>query len=85
MPLKQPRAKIFSNSRALWSSPWLGLGSRTCFCMVQKNYITDLETKIGRSANGGDQPVSGRYSLTDHKKPLTFPYDVIRVVTDSRQ
>ena len=36
-----------------------------------KNYISDLEKKIGKSANmegGGGQTFNGRNSLTDNKK-----------------
>ena len=29
-------------------------GSGHIFCMFQKNYIFDLEKKIGRPANGGE-------------------------------
>ena len=46
-----------------------------CVCS-EKKQISDFLTKIGRSANeggGGGQPFSGRNSLTDHKKILTFP------------
>ena len=49
------------------------------YCMLlydpEKNYLSDLEKKIKRSANGGGGGggVKGRYSLTDHKNPLTFP------------
>ena len=48
--------KYFSNSRALWSSPRLGIGPKTHFFLhvPEKNYISDLEKKIanerGRSA-----------------------------------
>ena len=44
---------FFSNSRVLSFSPWLGIGPGTY--VVQwfwKNCISDLEKKIGRSANG---------------------------------
>ena len=43
--------QYLSNSRALWSSPRLGIGSTTSFCMFQKKYVSDLEKKIGSSAN----------------------------------
>ena len=36
--------------------------------VLEESKISDFLTKIGRSANEGGQPFSGRNSLTDHKK-----------------
>ena len=34
----------------------------------------------GGGGGGGGQPVSDRYKLTDHKKPLTFPKSFLSVL-----
>ena len=50
---KKPRSKFFSNFRVLSFSPWLGIGpGRYVVQWFWKNCISDLEKKIGRSANG---------------------------------
>ena len=52
--MKENLAQILlylSHSKALWSSPRLGIVPvNNVFCMFQKNYVSDLEKKIGRSA-----------------------------------
>ena len=54
-------------------SPWLGIGPRTYVLQLfQKTTSLILRRKLGDPLTGGDQPVSSQYSLTDHKKTLTF-------------
>ena len=65
-----------SHSSALWSSPKLRIVPiNNVFACSRKNYISDLEKKLGGllQGRGMDQPFNGRYSLTDHKKALIFP------------